>query len=333
MHNSLETLTRRYEARSGFSVDELETKLPCIVPPWWKTPYACIKPSKEQANIHHQQILERQNQINDALFYTDGSGTNGQVGAASVLPFMNLTIRAYLGEAHLFTVYSGELVGILLALWTARDHLWLKTKILIFTDNQASIKAISNPGNQSGQSILANIVTAVDALRDQGKEVGLHWIPAHQEIEGNELADCAAKQETGWRKKRKINGKLEERHDGKKAAQTQIPHLRSARSQANVDYIKKAWHAEWTDEKRGHDFRILTPSPSPHTLRIHTQIRKGYSAIITQMRTGKIGLRHFLCLRRLPEFNDPRCTCRNDNQMVRHVLQDCPFYHNLRLTT
>ena len=48
-----------------------------------------------------------------------------------------------------------------------------------------------------------------------------HWIPAHQEIEENELVDSAAKQATGWRKKRKKNGKIEERHDGKKAAQTQ----------------------------------------------------------------------------------------------------------------
>ncbi len=133
----------------------------------------------------------------------------------------------------------------------------------------------------------------------------LHLIPAHQGIEGNELADCAAKQATGWRKKRKRNGRFEERHDGKKAAQTQIPHLRYARRQANLDYIKKTWHAEWTDEKRRRDLRFLSPSPLPHTLRIDTQIRKGYSAIITQMRTGKIGLRHFLCLRRVPEFNDP----------------------------
>ena len=329
----LEALVRRYEVRSGLSIDQLEKKLPYITPPWCKSPHTCIEPSKEQAKLHHQQILESQNRLHDALFYTDGSGINGQIGAVSVLPAMNLTIRAYLGEAHLFTVYSGELVGILLALWTARDHLWLKTKILIFTDKQASIQAISNPGNQSGQSILVNIVTAIDSLRDQGKKVEFHWIPAHQEIEGNELADSAAKRATGWRKKRKRNGRIEERHDGKKAAQTQIPHLRSTRSQANLEFVKKAWEDEWTSEKRGRDLRILTPSPSPHTLRIHAQIRKGYSAIITQMRTGKIGLRHFLCLRKVPGFSDPRCTCRNDNQTVRHVLQDCPLYHDLRSTT
>ena len=58
------------------------------------------------------------------------------------------------------------------------------------------------PGNQSGQFILVNIVTALDSLCDEGKEVEFHWIPAHQGINGNELADSAAKQATGWRKKK-----------------------------------------------------------------------------------------------------------------------------------
>ena len=264
-----------------------EKKLPYIIPPWWRTPLTCIKPSKEQAKLHRQQILESQNGLNDALFSTDGSGINGQIGAASVLPAMNLTIRAYLREAHLFNVYSRELVGILLALRTAVDHLWLKTTILIFTHNQASIQAISNPGNQSCQSILVNIVTTIDSLRDQGKEVEFYWIPAHQGIEGNEVADSAAKQATGWRKKRKRNGKIEERHDGKKAAQTQIPHLRSARSQANLDFVKKARQDEWTSEKRGRDLRILTPSPSPHKLRIHISNSKGIQCNYCPNANGK----------------------------------------------
>ena len=51
------------------------------------------------------------------------------------------------------------------------------------------------------------------------------------------------------------------------------------------------------------------------------------------MQTGNIGLRHFLCLGKVPGFNDPRCTCRNNNQTVRHILQDCPLYHDLRSTT
>ena len=69
-------------------------------------------------------------------------------------------------------------------------------------------------------------------------------------------------------------------------------------------------------------FTSHTPDPYLNSKRIKCQLR-----------TGKIGLRHFLCLRKVPGFNDPRCTCRNDNQTVRHILQDCPLYHDLRSTT
>lgn len=57
------------------------------------------------------------------LFYTDGGAINGQIGAEFVLPPMNFTINMYLREAYLFTVYSGELVRILLALQTTKDYL------------------------------------------------------------------------------------------------------------------------------------------------------------------------------------------------------------------
>lgn len=70
-------------------------------------------------------------------------------------------------------------------------------------DNQASIPAISNSGNQFGQSIVVNIIAAIDALRDQGKEVEFHWISAYQRIERNKLADVAAKQAIGWKKEKK----------------------------------------------------------------------------------------------------------------------------------
>lgn len=127
-------------------------------------------------------IFESKNHLNDVLFYIDRSDINAQIGAAFVLPAINLTILADLKEAHLLIVYSRELVGIFLALWTVRNHLWLKTKIVIFMDNQASIQAISNLRNQSGQSILVHIVSAIDSLRDQGKKVEFYWIPTHQEV-------------------------------------------------------------------------------------------------------------------------------------------------------
>lgn len=79
-------------------------------------------------------------------------------------------------------------------------------KITIFTDNQSAIQAISTPNIQSGQHILRFIVNAINTLREQHIEVELRWIPAHIGIRGNEMADKAAKEATGWRKVKKRNG-------------------------------------------------------------------------------------------------------------------------------
>ena len=93
----------------------------------------------------------------------------------------------------------------------ARDYRWSKNyhSHISQTNNQAAVRAIQPPARQSGQSILIKIVSILDELGVQGKEIQLHWIPAHEEVVGNEKADRAAK--NGYRQARerreKRNGK------------------------------------------------------------------------------------------------------------------------------
>lgn len=56
-----------------------------------------------------------------------------------------LSIICYLGSNGYYTVDTGELTGILMALWTAKDFLWSKQGVYIFTDNQAAALVISDP--------------------------------------------------------------------------------------------------------------------------------------------------------------------------------------------
>lgn len=219
----LEKTTARL-VKDGIYMKKLEKKIHFAVSP----SLINVLSTKELALKSHE-IITQQQTAHKAEFYTDGSGINGKIGASVVLPSMGLTFKVYLGTDRVFTVYAGELVGIWLALTTARDHLWSKITIVNFTDNQAAIRAIQNLTKQSGQNILVKIFSVLDELRAQGKEIQLHeWIPAHKEVAENEKADIAAKMATGWRRKKKGNVKFVEVDTRFTAPPVSIPWLRSA---------------------------------------------------------------------------------------------------------
>ncbi len=98
----------------------------------------------------------------------------------------------------------------------------------IFTDNQSATCSKENPPSQSRQQILRFIIGSINTLRKKGINPELHWVPAHKDIEGNELADVAAKEATGWWKVKKRNGKLCEIDTNYTAIQIPLPFLKSA---------------------------------------------------------------------------------------------------------
>ena len=85
--------------------------------------------------------------------------------------------------------------------------------------------------------------------------------------------------------------------------------------------------------EKGKDLLRPVLAPPKSIIRIHGGISKGFSTLITQMRTSKIGLNHFLHNGKVPEFDSGRCDCRRDLQIVRHVLQECSLHHRLRRDT
>lgn len=102
----------------------------------------------------------------------------------------------------------------------------------VFSDSQAALKAVRDPGKPSGQYILVQIILLLDQPHHSGQRVGLHWIPAHQGIEGNERADIAAKEATGWKRIRCKNGKIKEVDTGITAARpSELKQLQAAANQ------------------------------------------------------------------------------------------------------
>jgi ribonuclease HI len=169
-------------------------------------PVVTIQEDVKTAIEVHNTILSRSNDL--LIVYTDGSGINGKIGVAAVILQIGTTRHAYIGTDAISTVYIAELEGIRMALETATGA--DQERGIIFVDSQAVLKAIQNPGNSSGQYIIIQIVQHLNELQLCGKRIDLHWIPAHQGIEGNEAADKGAKEATGWRRVRGRNGRMKE---------------------------------------------------------------------------------------------------------------------------
>ena len=120
---------------------DIRTKViePFAVPPWRKVPEFTIESSKERAVLDHNLLLYLPDTI---PIYSHGSGFEGSIEAAAVIPPTGAQWRCNLGhEAH-DTVYAGELQGIYMGLELALDRSKAYSSlkhIRIFTDNQAAI--------------------------------------------------------------------------------------------------------------------------------------------------------------------------------------------------
>ena len=65
-------------------------------------------------------------------------------------------------------------------------------------------------------------------------------------------------------------------------------------------------------------------------LKKHKGLRKHESSVLTQIRTGMIGLRAFLHWRRVPDVVTPLCRCAGEPETVDHVILRCPEHENAR---
>jgi hypothetical protein len=56
---------------------------------------------------------------------------------------------------------------------------------------------------------------------------------------------------------------------------------------------------------------------------LHEGLSKAKSSLLTQARTGAIGLREFLFRQRVPDIPTPLCSCENGKETVLHLVVEC----------
>ncbi len=174
----------------------MEHIAPQVRPPWW-TLKARTKISplnkKEAAQAHKQHL--RQIPTQDLVIYTDSSGHDGHVGTAIYSPTLNMMINEYISIKDTHNVYAAELMAIQMAVSLFKKRIEEYSNVHIFTDNQSAIQTIESPKRQSGQYIIKGILNIIDRVYAVKPTCNVHieWIPGHQNIDGNERADQAAK--------------------------------------------------------------------------------------------------------------------------------------------
>ena len=181
----------KFKTRADKPIAGLELKNIHVHAPLEALPFTIIAKDELSALVDHKRVLVKSPAL---TFYTDGSGIGGHIGAAAVNTDLGAARHQYLGTAPNHTVYSAELVGIILALEMAIDlqENLPDAPVRIFTDNQSAIQSAGGTRPRAGpyQSLLFKIL---ELSRQLYKPLSIHWIPAHVGVPGNEAADLEAK--------------------------------------------------------------------------------------------------------------------------------------------
>ena len=319
----LHKLKRRYASILDQSLTPLERHIPFPVAPWWNASQTTIALTAEKAIATHDALLASDGHF---IIYTDGSGIDSKIGASAVTmitpipnepPIVADKRQAFLDPLSKFTVYCGELVGIDIALNIIKDNPQNRP-VAIFTDNQAAILAVRRPGHQSGQYVLVQIVSKIQTL---DVTIHIHWIPAHQGVPGNEAADVAAKEATGW-------SETPRSRPGEPFPREGLHVLTSAVKMDVRFKIQDQWNQTWSVEKHGRVIYKLIKTPTTDVLQKFKSMSKAESSVIVQARTGKIGLRDYL--HRIGVEPSPKCPCGAARQTVKHTLLNCPRHDAAR---
>lgn len=310
--------------------EKWEERAAFVLPPWERRISCYIEPSEAAKATHEAIIQKKWTEVGSetSLIYTDGSGFEGHIGAAAVNIHDSDTVisdRRHLGTGRQSTVYAAELSGIEMALARAIKNNKAKPikarEVTLFSDSQAAIQAVQNPQRPSGQYVLGVIYDRVRTLRSRHSSfVTLRWIPAHNGVPGNEVADSSAKLAAI----ESAGGAT----DGGAGSDKPTIRLAAAAKRMVRARIQDRWRKQWDAERTAQPTKRLVEWPNKKVLRLYEGLSKPRSSIMIQIRSMRIALRHFLY--KINAADSDKCPCGEGSQTPKHVLLQCQTFSGLR---
>jgi ribonuclease HI len=262
----------------------------------------------------------------DVKIFTDGSGMEGQIGAAAALyrnGRLKSTLRYKLGSQKHHTVYEGEGVGMLLGI-KLMEREWGIRSANFYIDNRAAILATQltkpAPGHHIFDKFHHHIGNIMD--RNHNLQVTLKWIPGHKGVDGNEQADEQAK-------KAITDGSSNHNHLPS-YLHNSLPHSKSAKIQTFNAKLKMEAQKAWLKSPRYAKMKATDPTAPANTfLKLTAQLPRKLTSILTQLRTGHAPLAKHL--HRIKKADSPMCpSCLQDTETIRHFILHCPAHQVAR---
>jgi ribonuclease HI len=284
------------------------------------------------AKSREASICLHDKQLHGTWVYTDGSGLNGNIGAAAVLYRPNSStamLRYHLGTIQQHTVYESEAVGLLLAAQLLLEEQDIVKPVSIFVDNQATIKSSdvfqTKPGHYLIDLFHTNARRMLKTHHLNKCDLTLCWISGHSGIEGNEKADEEARLASTRPEHNSADHLLPDPLN-----KGPLPLSVPASLQSQRETTKVRWTTKLSESPcLLHMNRIDPKLPSSSYLKLTALMNKRQTAILMWLHTGHCPLNQYLkCITKSP--SDKCIHCPETPEMVIHYLLRCPLYTRQR---
>ena len=308
-------------------LDNTKTIQPVRQTPKWNAAFKVrIAPTKDQATD------EESGDSAPVRIFSDGSGIEGNIGAAAVLyrrkngAETKHVLRYYLGPETRHTVYEAEVAGEIMA----QELLYHQTRgfgrhVSMYVDNQASILSTRTISPNLGHYLLDILHAKLDRCKKRFRNlsVTIRWIPSHLDIEGNEEADRQAKRAAKGDADSPLNRLPLEFRKG-------LPDSKSAILQVMTKTLKSSTAQHLQKAPQWRKLCHVDPSmPSKRYRMIADSLPRKNASLLIQLRTGHAPLNQHLFNMKLADT--PICpACQDAHETVHHYLLSCPVYKQHR---
>ena len=296
-----------------------------VIPPWQppiSASFSVISGKKEALTAHSTSISSPQTQQKlaekeVAIFYTDGSKEkdNSACSVCQIGPKGKLLSLKNWNLGGGLEIMDCELMAISLAL-ECSSNAPIPLPTTVYSDSLSALQRLQKNSLSGGQ----NLVNRIKALCNQLPQVSLCWVPSHEGIFGNEIADKLAKKGLGRKKSPTLSF-------------TSLACIARKQKEKRV----QDWKAIWQEEKSGKHYL----SVKKEQVSFSFSFPKGYFASPSSFLPKSLTSAYFQLLfgagffrsfsKKIKKDPEGRCfgNC-NALQTPKHLLLFCPAYREER---